>query len=591
MNISLMNIFKLNFFLAAFILLITRSTYAIRIDEFEGSGSIIADQNNVNFTTVVNNPSAIGGTRSMYVRKSAGNGEIFLRTSGGSLRQDQGVNDTGISLITWDGDNIADTGTPSNPTGLGGFDLYEDSLSNPADSFVLKVIADLGFNQPITLKLYVYTNATKGSVVSYTINADLLSLTDIVIPYANFTAISSPGFTAADFHNVGSIVLEISGTNPANDIVIESLKTNGNCDIFPVNGDVVSACNKCINDPAANSCIDCVGTPFGNVKPGDQCDTGDLGVCKDGLYGSQKTFIINHQNCSCTQITQPGPEICDNKDNDCDGQTDEGLYDVCGICGGNGQSCLDCEGTPFGTKVKDICNVCGGNGTSCLDCAGTPFGTKTKDLCGVCDGDNSTCKDCAGTPNGTKTKDQCGVCGGDGKSCLDCAGTINGTKKLDQCGVCGGNNTSCLDCTDRDISETQFNMDHGAKLHEKLIDKMLKTLTNKDKSAKTKAYATATATKVHTLQIRNWVLSWTLVSKITVCGNTTLCTQSSNEPILNEYRKHSSELLAVGNEVIAKLKKLKVKTSSLSKSNLARHNSNISLSNTVPASISTGCNI
>ncbi len=43
------------------------------------------------------------------------------------------------------------------------------------------------------------------------------------------------------------------------------------------------------------------------------------------------------------------------------------------------------------TEGYDICNVCGGNGTSCLDCNGVPFGKSSVDSCGICGGDDSTC--------------------------------------------------------------------------------------------------------------------------------------------------------------------------------------------------------
>ena len=39
--------------------------------------------------------------------------------------------------------------------------------------------------------------------------------------------------------------------------------------------------------------------------------------------------------------------------------------------------------------MKDICGECGGNGTSCLGCNGIPFAVE--DACGVCMGDNSSC--------------------------------------------------------------------------------------------------------------------------------------------------------------------------------------------------------
>lgn len=42
---------------------------------------------------------------------------------------------------------------------------------------------------------------------------------------------------------------------------------------------------------------------------------------------------------------------------------------------------------------KDQCGVCGGDGTSCLSgCDRTINSTLVDDECGVCGGDNSTCK-------------------------------------------------------------------------------------------------------------------------------------------------------------------------------------------------------
>jgi len=54
----------------------------------------------------------------------------------------------------------------------------------------------------------------------------------------------------------------------------------------------------------------------------------------------------------------------------------------------------DCTGAAVpanGTvKVVDVCNICGGNGTSCLGCDGKPFGLKY-DRCGICGGDGTAC--------------------------------------------------------------------------------------------------------------------------------------------------------------------------------------------------------
>lgn len=86
----------------------------------------------------------------------------------------------------------------------------------------------------------------------------------------------------------------------------------------------------------------------------------------------------------------------------------------------------DCAGIAGGSAVVDTCGVCDGDGTSCLDCAGIP------------NGDDLTCADCAGVHNGPAVEDACGVCDGDGTSCLDCAGIPNGDAVEDACGVCDG---------------------------------------------------------------------------------------------------------------------------------------------------------
>jgi len=50
----------------------------------------------------------------------------------------------------------------------------------------------------------------------------------------------------------------------------------------------------------------------------------------------------------------------------CDDQPGSGkVYDQCGICGGNGLSCMDCMGQINGTMTLDICGICGGNGSAC----------------------------------------------------------------------------------------------------------------------------------------------------------------------------------------------------------------------------------
>lgn len=122
-----------------------------------------------------------------------------------------------------------------------------------------------------------------------------------------------------------------------------------------------------------------------------------------------------------------------------------GTFDACGVCEGDGTSCLDCNGDMHGSSVADLCDICNGD-NACLDCMGTPHGSAVLDVCGVCGGTGAACEaDCAGTPYGTAEVDNCGVCGGD-NACADCSGQANGALVVDDCGVCGGHNL-CRDCS------------------------------------------------------------------------------------------------------------------------------------------------
>ena len=43
------------------------------------------------------------------------------------------------------------------------------------------------------------------------------------------------------------------------------------------------------------------------------------------------------------------------------------VLDVCGVCGGDGRSCLGCDGVPRSGMELDSCGICGGIDPHCLD--------------------------------------------------------------------------------------------------------------------------------------------------------------------------------------------------------------------------------
>ena len=82
----------------------------------------------------------------------------------------------------------------------------------------------------------------------------------------------------------------------------------------------------------------------------------------------------------------------------------------------------------------DECGICGGDGNTCLDCAGTPNGNANIDMCGDCDEntDNDCIADCLGIWGGNAELDECGVCDGD----------VNNINECEECLL--GNGWDCL---------------------------------------------------------------------------------------------------------------------------------------------------
>jgi len=105
----------------------------------------------------------------------------------------------------------------------------------------------------------------------------------------------------------------------------------------------------------------------------------------------------------------------------CDGIQGSGaVLDECGECDGN-NGCF----CPFETPI-DVCGVCGGDGTSCLGCDGQIYlAPETKpvyDICGVCEGDGTTCVGCDGVVNSGLYPSACGNCGEPAIECTNGSG-------------------------------------------------------------------------------------------------------------------------------------------------------------------------
>jgi hypothetical protein len=127
---------------------------------------------------------------------------------------------------------------------------------------------------------------------------------------------------------------------------------------------VTNSCGMCGADPVElcnGQDDDCDGLPdenFGNL--GMLCSAG-IGTCQ-----TNGTFMCTNdgQGTICSAVPNvPGVESCNAQDDDCDGQTDEGVTNACGLCGPvpsevcNGQD-DNCDGqTDEG--VTNACGECG----------------------------------------------------------------------------------------------------------------------------------------------------------------------------------------------------------------------------------------
>jgi len=150
--------------------------------------------------------------------------------------------------------------------------------------------------------------------------------------------------------------------------------------------DLLTTCSACNNASFKGACDFCCEsstcvtagncqTPMPASCPacgGSSCVSGTCVcgacVCKPGFGGATCDETVD---CTGNVTTHPK------------------TIDVCGVCGGNGLSCIGCDGLLYGAKY-DACGVCGGNGSSCFNpCSGIGD-------CGNCM-ENNACGWCTGT--------------------------------------------------------------------------------------------------------------------------------------------------------------------------------------------------
>ncbi len=101
---------------------------------------------------------------------------------------------------------------------------------------------------------------------------------------------------------------------------------------------------------------DCDGAiDEGNPGGGGACDTGGVGACGAGAL----TCVGGRQEC--LQVSAPSAEVCDGRDNDCDGETDEGQRSCgVGMCFREVPVCVDGHPNPCvpgqPAPADDVCD-------------------------------------------------------------------------------------------------------------------------------------------------------------------------------------------------------------------------------------------
>ncbi len=211
-------------------------------------------------------------------------------------------------------------------------------------------------------------------------------------------------------------------------------------------GDDLEKGEQC--DGVDNDCNGLTDETFPTL--GQPCDGSDADQCKNGVFGC----AADGKGTTCaSEIVVDTAEKCDGKDNDCDGQTDEGqIYEggamgaSCkgiGACGTGKVVCspitfkATCSTNPDAYLIFDGKELCDGLDNDCNGMTDDALAWKGKSLGQACDG--------VGECGAGKVE-----CGGDKQ--VTCSTLKNGTASQSKAEVCDGKDNDCDGLTDNGLT-------------------------------------------------------------------------------------------------------------------------------------------
>jgi hypothetical protein len=140
---------------------------------------------------------------------------------------------------------------------------------------------------------------------------------------------------------------------------------------------------------------DCDGRADEDVHAGAPCETGEAGLCAAGVR------VCVDGAVECQGQNEPGPELCDTLDNDCDGQIDEAPEEglLCatgepGVCAAGLQQCAEADMTcvPKNEAGSEVCDARDNNCDGVIDEGlRNGCGRCGDDAVELCDGEDADC--------------------------------------------------------------------------------------------------------------------------------------------------------------------------------------------------------